>query len=263
MVILEDMGQKEEKHLIKNRWFYENGIEVIRAPLPVGDYIIADEKVMDVLERKGRRGMHPKKMDFLGTYNVSVDTKESIGEIINNICGKSHDRFRDECILAQNNGVQLHILVENEDGVTSIDGGYPILILHKNVQLYSIVLCQNTFIPKTIMRFSADIIYDLTNTLFCVHADIICTKKIHLFRMHPTPPFPFQYIHYLFICNNIISHRQRSPDHFNSIFIKPSIFNEMFFFLLSHIFQYDHFCSFHHIGAGFCLPLLLQTIICL
>lgn len=124
MVILEDMGQKEEKHLIKNRWFYENGIEVIRAPLPVGDYIIADEKVMDVLERKGRRGMHPKKMDFLGTYNVSVDTKESIGEIINNICGKSHDRFRDECILAQNNGVRLYILVENEDGVTCIDDLY-------------------------------------------------------------------------------------------------------------------------------------------
>ena len=124
MVILEDMGQKEEKHLIKNRWFYENGIEVIRVPLPVGDYIIADEKVMDVLERKGRRGMHPKKMDFLGTYNVSVDTKESIGEIINNICGKSHDRFRDECILAQNNGVRLYILVENEDGVTCIDDLY-------------------------------------------------------------------------------------------------------------------------------------------
>ena len=124
MVILEDMGQKEEKHLIKNRWFYENGIEVIRVPLPVGDYVIADEKVMDVLERKDRRGMHPKKMDFLGTYNVSVDTKESIGEIINNICGKSHDRFRDECILAQNNGVRLYILVENEDGVTSIDDLY-------------------------------------------------------------------------------------------------------------------------------------------
>ena len=124
MIILEDMGQKEEKHLIKNRWFYENGIEVIRVPLPVGDYVIADEKVMDVLERKGRRGMHPKKMDFLGTYNVSVDTKESIGEIINNICGKSHDRFRDECILAQNNGVQLYILVENEDCVTSIDDLY-------------------------------------------------------------------------------------------------------------------------------------------
>lgn len=121
MIIFEDMGQKEDKHIVKNQWFYENGIEVVRAPLPVGDYIIANDKAMDVLERKKRRGNKPKKMDFLGTYFVAVDTKENIGEIINNICGKAHGRFRDECILAQNNGIQLYILVENEDGVTCID----------------------------------------------------------------------------------------------------------------------------------------------
>ena len=124
MIIFEDMGQKEDKHIVKNQWFYENGIEVVRAPLPVGDYIIANDKAMDVLERKKKRGNKPKKMDFLGTYSVAVDTKENIGEIINNICGKAHGRFRDECILAQNNGIQLYILVENEDGVTCIDDLY-------------------------------------------------------------------------------------------------------------------------------------------
>lgn len=120
MIILEDMGQKKEKHTVKNKWFYENGIDVIRVPLPVGDYVVANEKVMDVLDRKERRNIKPKKMDFLGTYSIAVDTKENIGEIANNICGKSHDRFRDECILAQNNGIQLYILVENEDGVNDI-----------------------------------------------------------------------------------------------------------------------------------------------
>lgn len=132
MIILEDMGQKEDKHKVKNQWFYENGIEVVRAPLPVGDYIIANDKAMDVLERKKRRGNKPKKMDFLGTYSVAVDTKENIGEIINNICGKAHGRFRDECILAQNNGIQLYILVENEDGVTCIDD----LFKWQNPRLY-------------------------------------------------------------------------------------------------------------------------------
>lgn len=120
MIIFEDMGQKIEKHIAKNQWFYENGIEVMRVPLPVGDYIIAGDRTMDVLERKEKRGNKPKKLDFLGTYSVAVDTKENIGEIVNNICGKAHGRFRDECILAQNNGVQLFILVENEDGVTCI-----------------------------------------------------------------------------------------------------------------------------------------------
>lgn len=121
MIILEDMGQKEEKHIVKNQWFYENDIYVVRVPLPVGDYIIANDKTINVLDRKGKRNIKPKKMDFLGTYSVAVDTKENINEIINNICGKSHGRFRDECVLAQNNGIQLYILVENEDGVTCIE----------------------------------------------------------------------------------------------------------------------------------------------
>lgn len=120
MIILEDMGQKIEKHILKNQWFYENGIEVLRVPLPVGDYVAVNDKSMDVLERKEKRGNKPKKLDFLGTYSIAVDTKENIGEIVNNICGRSHGRFRDECILAQNNGVQLYVLVENEDGVTCL-----------------------------------------------------------------------------------------------------------------------------------------------
>lgn len=121
MIIFEDMGQKLEKHTVKNQWFYENGIEVVRVPLPVGDYIIANDKATDVLERKEKRGNKPKKMDFLGTYSIAVDTKENISEIINNICGKSHGRFRDECILAQNNGIKLIVLVENEDGITYVE----------------------------------------------------------------------------------------------------------------------------------------------
>ena len=132
MIIFEDMGQKEDKHIVKNQWFYENGIEVVRVPVPIGDYFIANDKAMDVLERKEKRGNKPKKMDFLGTYSVAVDTKENIGEIINNICGKAHGRFRDECILAQNNGIQLYILVENEDGVTCIED----LFKWQNPRLY-------------------------------------------------------------------------------------------------------------------------------
>lgn len=132
MIILEDMGQKEGKHTTKNQWFYENGIDVMRVPLPVGDYIIANDKAMNVLERKEKRNIKPRKMDFLGTYSVAVDTKENIGEIVNNICGKLHDRFRDECVLAQNNGVQLYILVENEDGVTCIQD----LFKWENPRLY-------------------------------------------------------------------------------------------------------------------------------
>lgn len=61
MIILEDMGQKEEKHTVKNQWFYENGIDVVRVPLPVGDYVIANDKAINVLERKEQRNIKPKK----------------------------------------------------------------------------------------------------------------------------------------------------------------------------------------------------------
>ena len=116
MVILEDQAQKMDKHKLKNLYWQKNGIEVIRMPLPVGDYIIGNEKVMDVIARKKVRGIAPKKMDFLGTYDVCVDSKFDIQELISDICGKQHDRFRDECILAQNNGIKLYILVENKGG---------------------------------------------------------------------------------------------------------------------------------------------------
>lgn len=113
MVLIEDKAQQEGKHCIKNSYWSSNGIEVIRLPLPVGDYILVNEKVQDVLDRKAKRGIEVKKMDFLGTYDVCVDTKKDIEELISDIIGKQHARFRDECIFAQNNNIKLYILIEN------------------------------------------------------------------------------------------------------------------------------------------------------
>lgn len=117
MVLLEDKGQKIGQHEEKNLFWRELGIEVVQVPLPVGDYILADNKVMDVIFRKDKRGIPLKKMDFLGTYNVCVDTKKDIQELVGNVCGKQHERFRDECILAQNNGIKLYVLVQNVGGM--------------------------------------------------------------------------------------------------------------------------------------------------
>lgn len=117
MILISDKAQQKGKHLIKENWWRNNDIEVLYHPLPVGDYIIANDKVMDVINRKAARGIETKKMDFLGTYTVVCDTKKDIQELIGDICGKQHARFRDEAILAQNNGIKLYILVENKDGV--------------------------------------------------------------------------------------------------------------------------------------------------
>lgn len=113
MQIVEDKANKIDQHEVKNKWWADNNIEVLRYPLPVGDYILVDDKVCELIQRKQKRNVEIKKMDFVGTYKVCVDTKKDIQELIGDICGKQHDRFRDECMFAQNNGIKLYILVEN------------------------------------------------------------------------------------------------------------------------------------------------------
>lgn len=119
--IVEDKAQQDGKHEIKHQWFDSHGVDVVQAPLPVGDYILFTGAVENVIHRKTCRGVPLKKMDFMGSYKVSVDTKRDIQEIVGNICGKQHGRFRDECMLARDNGIHLYVLIENTDGVKSID----------------------------------------------------------------------------------------------------------------------------------------------
>ena len=120
--ILVDKAQQAGKHEQKHHDIQERGYELISAPLPVGDYVLVNDRVRDVLARKQSRGTAVKKMDFLGTYSVSVDTKKDMQELYGDVVGKMHARFRDECILAQNNGIKLIILVENTDGITDVRG---------------------------------------------------------------------------------------------------------------------------------------------
>lgn len=121
MKILEDVAQKANKHENKRKYFARNGIECIRVPLPVGDYILSSEKVEDVLERKRKRRIPVKKMDLLGTYDVCVDTKCSCSELYSDLI-QQHARFHDEVHLAMNNNIRLIILVENNDKIKDIDG---------------------------------------------------------------------------------------------------------------------------------------------
>lgn len=115
MKLIEDVNNKESKHALKNEYWAAHGVEVLRLPLPVGDYILVTDKVEDVLKRKAARGIEPHKMDFLGACKVSIDTKMDMTEIEGNVCGKAHERFRDELILAQNCGIKLYVLVETNE----------------------------------------------------------------------------------------------------------------------------------------------------
>ena len=94
MVIIEDTRQKTGYHNIKHEWFADNSVELVRCKLPFGDYAPVPQ--------------------------ISIDTKENMDEIANNICGKEHKRFINECKAAKEAGCQLIILVENELGITDL-----------------------------------------------------------------------------------------------------------------------------------------------
>lgn len=118
MVIAGDKNQFAGSHgksnARKHAMIRASGTELIECPLPVGDYIFVDDKVREVLDRKAKRGIPVKKMDLLGAYKVAVDSKASIQELCGNICGKDHDRIRDEMLLAANNSIRLVYLIEDE-----------------------------------------------------------------------------------------------------------------------------------------------------
>ena len=94
MVILEDTRQQVGKHDLKHEYFASQGIEIVRTKLPFGDYALWG-------------GL------------IAVDTKANVEEIAQNIGGKEHARFREECKLAQRCGCRLIVLVENENGYKS------------------------------------------------------------------------------------------------------------------------------------------------
>lgn len=96
MVIIEDSRQQAGKHEIKHERFGDLGDTLIRCKLPFGDYAL------------------PPK--------VAVDTKETMGEIAQNIGGRhdEHERFKRECVAARDAGCQLVILVENTDGIADL-----------------------------------------------------------------------------------------------------------------------------------------------
>lgn len=94
MWIQEDTRQKAGKHEIKHAYFEEHSVDLIRCKLPFGDYAPVPR--------------------------VSIDTKENMDEIANNICGKEHKRFINECKAAKKAGCQLVILVENTIGIKNL-----------------------------------------------------------------------------------------------------------------------------------------------
>lgn len=94
MTIIEDVGQKQGQHENIRLHCEGKGIILRRQKLNTGDYILAPR--------------------------IAVDTKQGMGEVYSNLV-QDHDRFRNECIRAQQDGTALVILIENNEGLRCLD----------------------------------------------------------------------------------------------------------------------------------------------
>ena len=93
MILLSDTRQQKGKHKNIEDYCSRQGIKIVRQALNVGDYMLAGP------EFGGLKG------------DISCDTKMDVRELAMDVF-QSHRRFRDECLRAQEQGIQLIVLVE-------------------------------------------------------------------------------------------------------------------------------------------------------
>jgi hypothetical protein len=94
-ILIEDTRNPADKHRNVHEWAAQTGTRIVRSKMVVGDYTLpADQR-------------------------ICVDTKAGLQEVYGNVI-QDHERFRNECLLAQGLGVRLIVLVE-EPGIASID----------------------------------------------------------------------------------------------------------------------------------------------
>ncbi len=95
--IIEDTRQQIGKHKKTNEQLEKLGVKLIRSKLPCGDYA------------------------NMLNMSIIIDSKKDLQECVNNICGKSHERFRRECQLAKENGIKLIILIEHGGNIKDLE----------------------------------------------------------------------------------------------------------------------------------------------
>lgn len=88
-VIMMDTREQAGKHEHVIKWFNDNEYKIVRSKLFCGDYT------------------------FLNNQTICIDTKKDILEICQNVC-QSHERFIREIQRANENGIKLYFLIQDE-----------------------------------------------------------------------------------------------------------------------------------------------------
>ena len=113
-------GTHKKSNEANHRRMMSMGHELMPLPLPYGDYVQITDEIVETVKRRGDK---IKKMDLVNDIKIAVDRKNSIDEICGNLCSSEneHRRFREEAITAQKAGAKFYVVIENTEGIKSLD----------------------------------------------------------------------------------------------------------------------------------------------
>lgn len=137
ITIIEDTCQQAGKHNNIETFIKKLGFSSIKNTLPIGDYALLTRRGREILDIKKRAAERNKsyaryvgkdvrtnadrghstlqKIDLLGTYDVAVDTKQNLDEVLRKIGGLADERIDQQAIRAFNTKTRLYILVAQDN----------------------------------------------------------------------------------------------------------------------------------------------------
>lgn len=137
ITIIEDTAQQAGKHAGIEKFIKKIGFNTMRNTLPIGDYALLTQRGREILNIKihaaernrsyanyvgreirtnsdvGRSIL--QKIDLVGTYDVAVDTKKNLDEVVRTIGGLADERIDQQAIRARNSNTRLYIVVAQDN----------------------------------------------------------------------------------------------------------------------------------------------------
>lgn len=137
ITIIEDTCQQIGKHNNIETFIKKIGFNSIKNTLPIGDYALLTRRGRDILDIKKQAAERNKsyaryigkdiktnadrghstlqKIDLLGTYDVAVDTKQNLDEVLRKIGGLADEKIDQQAMRAFNTKTRLYILVAQDN----------------------------------------------------------------------------------------------------------------------------------------------------
>ena len=141
ITIIEDTAQQAGKHTGIKKFIEKIGFNTMRNTLPIGDYALLTHRGREILNIKIKAAERNRsyanyigrdirtnsdvgrsilqKIDLIGTYDVAVDTKQNLDEVVRTIGGLADERIDQQAIRARNSNTRLYIVVE-QDNINNI-----------------------------------------------------------------------------------------------------------------------------------------------